>query len=662
MDQKIDQESIEILLVDDEPDIREALDLYLSHMGYAVITAGNGERALALFKSRRPAIVLSDIKMPGMDGIELLREIKKAQPDTEVIMITGHGDMDLAIECLQQDATDFITKPFHGEALEVALKRAREKMSMRRQIREHTENLERLVEKKTEQLLEAERLAAVGQAVMGLSSAMRDIAGDIAFFNEMPCFVSIHNRDLKVVTANPLYKERLGNGIGGDSWSIYKDIAENGQECPVAETFRSGSGLRTKKTLIYADGSELPVMVHTAPIRNRDQEPELVLEISADISEVQRLQEALRSSRQRYQELFDEVPCYISVQDRDFKITAANRRFKEDFGTAVGAFCYDIYKHRDEACDNCPVAKTFEDGLSHQSEMVVTTRTGAQCHVLVWTAPIRNAAGRLTQVMEMSTDITQIRKLQDNLTSLGFLIGSISHGIKGVLTGMDAAVYLLESGYAKQDADRVEEGLEVVKLMVDRIRSLVMNVLFYAKRRALNWKSIDVLKFVHEVAFVIEPKVDRGKLAFVSEFSDPLGRFEVDDGAFRSALINFLENAIDACLEDRSGKNSHRVIFAVRQDADAVIFEITDNGVGMNRETRENMFNLFFSSKGHAGSGLGLFIANRIVQQHGGSIGVASEPGKGSRFTIRMPRVLSAQAKSLPADAGDKDMLNVSHL
>ncbi len=646
---------MKILVVDDEPDIREALELYLSHMGYSVITAGNGEHALHLFNTSRPPIVLSDIKMPGMDGVQLLREIKREHPDTEVIMITGHGDMDLAIECLQHDATDFITKPFHDDALEVALKRAKEKMAMRRQIREYTENLERLVEEKTEQLLEAERLAAVGQAVMGLSSAMREIAGDIAFFNEMPCFVSIHNRDLKVVTANPLYMERLGTHIGNDSWAIYKDVAGDKDGCPVAETFRSGLGLRTKKTIIYADGRELPVMVHTAPIRNRAEEPELVLEISADISEVQRLQEALRSSQQRYQELFDEVPCYISVQDRDLRITAANRRFKEDFGGGVGASCYEIYKHREEACNNCPVAKTFEDGRSHQSEMVVTTRTGAQCHVLVWTAPIRNAAGHITQVMEMSTDITQIRKLQDHLTSLGFLIGSISHGIKGVLTGMDAAVYLLESGYSRQDTERVEEGLEVVKLMVDRIRNLVMNILFYAKRRALNWKPVDILKFVHDVAFIIEPKVEKGNLTLVRDFKKPLSSFEIDDGAFRSALINILENAVEACLEDRSGKASHRIVFAVRQEADTIVFEISDNGMGMDRETRENMFNLFFSSKGHAGTGLGLFIANKIVQQHGGVIDVASEPGKGTRFTIRMPRVISPQIKSSQTDAVDRE-------
>ncbi|MEJ2096711.1 MAG: response regulator [Deltaproteobacteria bacterium] len=80
-----------ILLVDDEEDIRAVLDMTLSDMGYHVLTAENGEAALALFIDKKPELVLTDIKMPTMDGIELLKRIKRENPDAEVIMITGHG-------------------------------------------------------------------------------------------------------------------------------------------------------------------------------------------------------------------------------------------------------------------------------------------------------------------------------------------------------------------------------------------------------------------------------------------------------------------------------------------------------------------------------------------------------------------------------------------
>jgi len=168
-----------ILLVDDEEGIRKVLRIVLSDMGYHVHSAQNGLEALRLFKAERPPIVLTDIKMPEMDGIELLRRIKKASPDTEVIMITGHGDMNLAIKSVKYEATDFVTKPINDEVLEIALNRAQERIAMRRKLNEYTHNLEQLVQDKTRKLVEAERLAAVGQTIAGLSHAIKNITGGL---------------------------------------------------------------------------------------------------------------------------------------------------------------------------------------------------------------------------------------------------------------------------------------------------------------------------------------------------------------------------------------------------------------------------------------------------------------------------------------------------
>ena len=168
-----------ILLVDDEEGIRKVLAISLSDIGYKVFTAEGGKEAFDIFRKMRPPIVLTDIKMPGMDGIELLQKIKEESPDTEVIMITGHGDMELAIRSLKFDATDFITKPINDDALEIALKRANEKIILKTKLREYTENLEQLVREKTKKLVEAERLAAVGQTVSGLAHAIKNITGGL---------------------------------------------------------------------------------------------------------------------------------------------------------------------------------------------------------------------------------------------------------------------------------------------------------------------------------------------------------------------------------------------------------------------------------------------------------------------------------------------------
>jgi len=124
-------------------------------------------------------VVITDIKMPGMDGLKLLQALKTLDPDCEVILITGHGDIDLAIQGIKLDATDFVTKPIRDDALDIALGRAKERRAMRRAIREHTEHLERLVEQKTRELLAAERLAAVGQTVASLSHSIKNMASGL---------------------------------------------------------------------------------------------------------------------------------------------------------------------------------------------------------------------------------------------------------------------------------------------------------------------------------------------------------------------------------------------------------------------------------------------------------------------------------------------------
>ena len=168
-----------LLIVDDEKGIRKMLAITLADRGFTVHAAENGKQALQIFRKLKPSIVLTDIKMPDMDGIALLQQIKKEDKETEVIMITGQGDMELAIQSLKNDATDFVTKPIDDEVLGIAIRRATERLSLRRQIRQYTENLENLVQDKTRQLLEAERMAAIGETIAGLSNTIKNFAGGL---------------------------------------------------------------------------------------------------------------------------------------------------------------------------------------------------------------------------------------------------------------------------------------------------------------------------------------------------------------------------------------------------------------------------------------------------------------------------------------------------
>ena len=104
-----------LLLIDDEKSIVDVMAISLKSDGYEVLTSSSGEEGLEIFDRESPDIVITDIKMPGMDGIEILKAIKERSDITEVIIITGHGDVDNAIEALKYGASDFINKPVRDE-------------------------------------------------------------------------------------------------------------------------------------------------------------------------------------------------------------------------------------------------------------------------------------------------------------------------------------------------------------------------------------------------------------------------------------------------------------------------------------------------------------------------------------------------------------------
>jgi len=165
---------------------------------------------------------------------------------------------------------------------------------------------------------------------------------------------------------------------------------------------------------------------------------------------------------------------------------------------------------------------------------------------------------------------------------------------------------------------------------------MVLDILYYAKDRELTVQDVDLATLVAETCEQLRKKASDLDIDLEVEVADDVGTFPGDAQAMRAMLLNLLENSLDACRSDRQ-KDSHAIRFAARRAAPWMVIEVQDNGIGMDRETREKAFSLFFSSKGLKGTGLGLFISNKIVDKHGGDVTVDSEPGRGTRFVIRLP-------------------------
>jgi PAS domain S-box-containing protein len=457
-----------------------------------------------------------------------------------------------------------------------------------------------------------------------------------SYFNATPCYLTVQNRDFRIVDANQRFRDHFGDFEGRLCYQVYKRRSERCEVCPVARVFADGQSHRSEERVTNLEGRAVSVLVDATPIRDEAGEIVAVMEMSTDVTEIKDLERQLRRSQRRYHLLFDEVPCYISIQDPELNIIECNRAFQQDFGNSLGRKCYEAYKHRTEPCVPCPVQATFDDGEPHTREEVVTSRGGKPQNVLVTAAPMRDRNGKITAVMEMSANITEVRELEDRLTSLGLLIGSVSHGLKGMLNGLTGGMYLVDTGFAKSDEERVRKGWKTVQRNVARIHRMVSDILYYAKDRVPDWESLSAVEIVEAVREMSDARAQDQDVPLIVDLDPDAGMFEADAQAVRALLVNLVENALDACRLDQN-KADHRVDMRLRGLPDHVQFEIEDNGLGMDQETQEKAFSLFFSSKG-TGTGLGLFISNRIALAHGGAINLESTPGVGTRFVVTLPR------------------------
>jgi signal transduction histidine kinase len=153
-----------VVIIDDDPSLLQALPqtLYLRMHDIEVATCDSAQTALVLIQERDYDAIVSDIKMPGMDGLELLERVREMRPDTPVLLITGHGDYDLAVRALRGGAYDYIPKPIDRDSFVAALQRAIQMRQLRRHIAEqhvalalHAKSLEQLVERRTNELVQA---------------------------------------------------------------------------------------------------------------------------------------------------------------------------------------------------------------------------------------------------------------------------------------------------------------------------------------------------------------------------------------------------------------------------------------------------------------------------------------------------------------------------
>ncbi len=272
-----ESEKWKVLVIDDEEGIRRVMRISLEDAGYEVATAEDGEAGLQTCETFRPQIVITDIRMPKIDGIEVLEAVKDRFGDTEVIVVTAFGEMDVAISALQLDASDFIAKPVNDAALFVALDRAKERWRVRKKIKDYTAFLEQGWTETTQELLET---FAFQQNL--IESSMDGILG-VDPNNRVVIFNRSLEQMLGYKKGEALHQLPLSVFFppGGQEalWEAVREEAYGGRN----RLFRYETQMREKS------GKHLPVQVSATVLYEEKKESGLVLFIR-DLREIRRLE------------------------------------------------------------------------------------------------------------------------------------------------------------------------------------------------------------------------------------------------------------------------------------------------------------------------------------------------------------------------------------
>ena len=223
----------------------------------------------------------------------------------------------------------------------------------------------------------------------------------------------------------------------------------------------------------------------------------------------------------------------------------------------------------------------------------------------------------------------------ERLAAVGQTIATLSHHIKNILQGIRGGSYLVEMGLENDDLAVVRKGWDIVNRNQNKISSLVMDMLSFSKEREPDPVPSDIVALITDIVETVQQRAD--EIGATLEWAPPadMPQLLFDPEALSRAILNVVTNALDA-VEDRSGAMvSLRV--ACDTERELVRITVSDNGEGMTPETIAEIFNLFVSTKGARGTGLGLTVSRKILREHGGDIRVSSQPGEGSTFVLEFP-------------------------
>ncbi|HEY7437606.1 MAG TPA: response regulator [Methylomirabilota bacterium] len=618
-----------VLVVDDEMGPRESLRMILKPR-YEIATAESGEAALQTLSTFHPDLIFMDIKMPQMDGIELLRRIKGTDPSIEVVMITAYASLETVKNALTHGAFEYLIKPFSRQDLEEtarrALARRQNELGTRNQLTALVNEMRTLATKARGLEEEARREQAEQSLRVTQLSILREISRSLLGQLDFRQLTTAITAQLKDALGYEEATVRLG-ATPPESQS-----GETRVVCPIRE-----------------DGNVLGYLTvanraGTRPIDPRERE---LLEMLSDYLAVaihnSRLYGEVAETKQYLEQLISSAGDAIVSVDGEGNIRGWNPAAERIFGRAAaqvvgqpfaGLLPADPYRAARAALSRENPVRSF-DATAKRAD-------GRALNLAVTLSYLPGRDGGPEGMLAIVRDMTTQREIEaqmhqsERLTALGQMAGGIAHDFNNLLQAILGYAQLMAR--SPGNADVVRRGLDVIEKAANGGAETVRRIQKFARLRPDEpFVTMDLNQVVRDSLAITRPRWEEKKVkgGVPLQLELELGPVPVVMGRpaeLNEVITNLVLNAIDAMpkggtlrIRTRLGDHRHAMI------------TVADTGMGMSEEVRKKVFDPFFTTKGEEGTGLGLSVSHSIVERHGGDLKVDSRPGEGTTFTITLP-------------------------
>ncbi len=566
-----------ILVIDDEDEIRTMLHEVLQMQGFNTSSASDGTRGLEKFKEENGFdLVLTDLMMPGIDGIEVLEEIKKIESTTEVILLTGHGSHDTAIDAMKKGAYDYLEKPMDLMELILVVRKALERRRLSAENKLYQEKLERLVEKRTAELTGTQNfLKTVLNASTDYSIIATNCDGIITLFNRgSESLIGYSAKDVEGKESVLLFtpENQQGKGTIRQLKSRRKDEL----------TYEREKIIRRK------DGELIVVSLSVTSLTDSKNNVIGTLGIAKDITEEKKLEEELRKYTEKLEDL---------VGERTRQLEKRNQELEE----------------------------TLEKLHATQAQLVQSEKMASLGQLAAGVAhEINNPMGFI------QANIGALRKYTDKLVTV------LKFAREECMNGDPVIKEKLEEKWKANRVDRILGDLGDLLSESDdgvtRVKTIVKDLKNFSHLGNAEYASSNLVDGMESTLNIVRNEIKYK--AEVERIYEEVPPVMCNVQQINQVFLNILVNAAQA-IDKKPGLIR---VHVHPEGDDRVSVDISDNGNGIEPSSLDRIFDPFYTTKAIGdGTGLGLSVSYRIIKDHGGTILVDSEVGKGTTFRIILP-------------------------